>query len=142
MEIEPLITPLIAAICAFMLLALSVRVIRLRRRKNIPLHGHEDEDLHRAVRAQGNFTEYVPLSLLLLLLVELNGAPRLMVWALGAALLIGRALHVSSISLWEQKPQSRYRGRVAGMMLTFSVLGITAAYAMYQFYFGAVFKTL
>lgn len=137
MDAEALITPLYAALFGLMLAFLSAHVVILRRRKRISLHHEEDQELLRAIRAQGNFAEYVPLTLLLLLLIELNGAPRMMLWALGAFLLAGRVLHAFSLIVWEGKLRKRpYMWRVVGMICTFTVLVIASTYGIYQFYFG------
>jgi len=88
------ITMFHAALLALVLLALSVQVVRLRRQLHVGLGSGGNETLDRAVRAQANFAEYVPLALLLLALVEAGtAAPAWLVHALGGALVIGRVMH-------------------------------------------------
>jgi uncharacterized membrane protein YecN with MAPEG domain len=93
----------------------------------------------RAIRAHGNFTEYVPFALFLMLLIELNGAPRMFMHAIGLTLLAGRFLHAYGILVLENKPDAKdgknpsFTGRVLGMMLTFTALALTASFAIYQF---------
>jgi len=87
------ITALYAGILALILLGLSANVSRLRRQAQIGIGHGDNPALERAVRVHGNFTEYVPLGLLLVALCELNGAPVWSLHALGAALLVGRILH-------------------------------------------------
>ncbi len=71
----PLITPLYAALAAVILIVLSLRVIGARRSRRVAIGDGADEDLARRIRAHGNFTEYAPLALVLILLLELGGAP-------------------------------------------------------------------
>lgn len=116
----PVIAPLYAGLFALMLIALSLRVIRLRRARQVGVGDGGDEDLARRVRAQGNFTEYVPIALVLLLLLELGGAAPWLLHGLGLALLVGRIVHA-----WSLGARSG-RGRVVGMSLTFAVLAVAA----------------
>lgn len=112
------ITPFYAAILALLFIAFSVRTIRLRRRFRVALGDGGNRLLQRAMRVNANFAEYVPLALLLVHFVELHDGPRLHVHALGIALVCGRMLHAWGVS----QTQENFRYRVAGMMLTFSVM--------------------
>jgi uncharacterized membrane protein YecN with MAPEG domain len=115
-------TALYAAILAGLFLVLSIRVIGARRRYRVAF-GAPHRLLERAVRAHGNFAEYVPMALILLGLNEGMGMPAGFVHALGSALVVARGLHAWGIS---QEPEA-LRWRVAGMVLTFAVLGTAAA---------------
>jgi uncharacterized membrane protein YecN with MAPEG domain len=120
------ITSLYAAICALLLVLLSVRVIRQRRARRIALGDGGHDDLARAIRAQGNLTEYAPLALLLLLLLELS--QQVPAWALhllGVGLVVGRAVHALGILTPAPHP-----GRVAGMGLTFTSLVVMALWLL------------
>lgn len=100
------------------LFILTVRVIRLRYRHRIDIGDGGNRDLARAVRVHGNFTESVPLALLLILTVALLGYSAWVVHALGVALIAGRVAH--ALGLATRTGPSL--GRVAGMGLTFLVL--------------------
>jgi uncharacterized protein len=52
-----------------------------------------DGVLQRKVRAYGNFTEYVPLALLFLIVIELMKVSGWLLWLLGSALTLGRVAH-------------------------------------------------
>lgn len=54
----------------------------------------DDETVQKAQRVHGNFTEYVPHALILIALLEINGAPAPAIHALGGLLLLARLLHV------------------------------------------------
>ncbi|BAY28918.1 hypothetical protein NIES2107_07560 [Nostoc carneum NIES-2107] len=53
----------------------------------------EDGVLQRTIRAHGNFTEYVPLSLMFLIALELMQAERVLLWMLGTLLIVARIAH-------------------------------------------------
>ena len=81
----------------------------------------------RAARVHGNFAEYVPFALLLLVMVELRGAPgsQALGWTLhtlGLVLVLGRASHAFGVS----RTPENFRWRVTGMMLTFAVFLLAA----------------
>ena len=92
------VTALYAAILGLVLIGLAARIARLRNQTKIGI-GYEGSDvLSRAVRAHGNFIEYAPIGLILMALIELNGAPAGLLHGLGAALVIGRLLHAWGLS--------------------------------------------
>jgi uncharacterized membrane protein YecN with MAPEG domain len=69
-----MISSFYAALLALLIVWLSLRVIKLRRTKKVRLGDGGEPELQTAIRAQGNATEYIPISLILLALLELNGA--------------------------------------------------------------------
>jgi uncharacterized membrane protein YecN with MAPEG domain len=88
-----LMTSIIAAILTIIFVKLSFAVIGLRRKNKVGLGSGGYDDLERAIRAQGNFAEYVPIGLILIACLELNGAPWWLVILPGIALIIGRLIH-------------------------------------------------
>jgi len=116
------VTPMIAAILAAIFLVLSFRVINQRGTSNVSLGDGGDEVLIKRLRVHGNFAEYAPFALLLLLIAELQGAQ---VWALyvsGVSLIIGRLCHAIGTGRISQITYLR----VLGMLLTFvSIIGTT-----------------
>ena len=118
------VTSFYASALSAMLVALSIRVIRLRRAGRIGLGDGGDKSLLGAVCAHGNFSEYVPLTLILMLIAELSHSPLWMIHALGILLLLGRALHAVGLSC---QPEW-VAGRLAGMAFTLVALlaGATA----------------
>lgn len=122
----PHVTAGYAGLLALGYVLLSVRVIRSRRRAKVPLGGGDHPPLERAMRAHGNFAEYVPLALILLMLAELGGAAAWLLHAAGLALLAGRIIHAYGVSQIEED----YRFRVAGMALTLTALGLAAVLSL------------
>ncbi len=116
----PLVTPLYAALAAAVLIVLSLRVIGVRRRRQLGIGDGGDDDMARRIRAHGNFAEYTPLALLLILLLELGGAPAWQLHLLGSALILGRIVHAWSLTAHSGN------GRLIGMTLIFFVLAAAA----------------
>ncbi len=115
-------TPIYASLLAFLYIFLSLRVALVRRRERISLGDADDPALRTRIRVHANFAEYVPFGLLLLLLVELQGAHTVLLHAIGLMLFFGRAGHAWGLS---QHPQS-IPLRSSGMVLTFTSMTIAA----------------
>lgn len=122
-----MIVSIYAAVLALMFLALSIRIILVRRKVGIAIGSGSDQVLTRAVRVHSNFAEYVPLVLILIFLFEFLGGPALVVHGLGAALLIGRSIHAYGVSQLQEK----LTFRVTGMLLTFLVIIISSLGILY-----------
>lgn len=119
------ITGYYAALLALLLLALSIRVIQARVADRVVIGLGDSRRLLRADRAQGNFVEYVPIILVMMLLLELGGAAGWLLHGLGSMILAGRIAHGLGIS---REPEN-LRLRQLGMGLTFTAL-IVAAVAL------------
>lgn len=92
------VTSFFAALAALGLTVLSLLVVWRRFRQRIPFGGEQDDKLlRRRVRAHGNFIEYVPLGLIVLALIEYQGAGKWMVWTLGGMLAVGRLFHATAL---------------------------------------------
>ena len=124
------VTPLYAGLLTLWFLVLSVRVMNLRRR--VPFGDNGDIGIARIVRAQANFAEYVPHSLLLMGFLEVTRFSIYLLHALGVILIVARLLHGLALSFgW----QPRF-GRVAGAGLTVIVLLVEAVLCVYQGFRG------
>lgn len=123
-------TALFAAILALIYLFLSVNVIRNRVRHGVALGDGDQSEVKQAIRAHGNFIEYTPFFLIMLLLLESLNAPHLLLLALGALFVLGRCLHAYSLCCVEQyeagQLKSSLKFRQAGMFLTFGTFGVSA----------------
>jgi uncharacterized membrane protein YecN with MAPEG domain len=113
-----LITSVIASVLTIIFVKLSFAVIGLRRKNKVGLGSGGYEDLERAIRAQGNFAEYVPFGIILIACIELNGAPWWLVALPGITLIIGRLIHAVGIN----QPPPDFSKRVLGMKFTFYTL--------------------
>lgn len=117
------ITALYAAPLALMLVWLSVNVVKARKAAHVALGDGGHPGLLRAIRAHGNFVEYVPMALVLIGLAEAGHAPAILLHVLGCALLAGRIIHAFGI----RQSKENLRLRVISMSLTFAVLAVGAA---------------
>ena len=113
-----LITSIIAAVLTIIFIRLSFAVIGLRKKNKVGLGSGGHEDLERAIRAHGNFAEYVPFGIILIACLELNGAPWWLVALPGIALIIGRLIHAKGINV----PPPDFSKRILGMKFTFVTL--------------------
>jgi len=116
-----IVTPLYAGLLTLWFVVLSVRVVNLRR-AGIIFGDNGDHGVIRIVRAQANFAEYVPFTLLLMGLAESMAPPRIIMHLVGITLVAGRLLHAYGLS---QTPHI-LRYRVWGTTLTFLALGVAA----------------
>jgi hypothetical protein len=118
------ITAFYAGLLAPIYVVLAVRVIANRRRAKIALGDGGEPAMLRCMRVQANFSEYVPLALILLGLAESLGTPGFVLHLAGIALVAGRASHAYGVS----QEREVFTYRVAGMALTFTtILGLGAA---------------
>ena len=108
------VTSLYAALAAVMLVYLGLKVIAARRRSKVAVGDGGDEILLRAMRAQANFCEYVPITLILMGTLEVNGAPAWMIHVIGAVLAVGRVVHAVGLGT----PGGVMPAQVWGMYLT------------------------
>lgn len=124
----PTIVPIYAAIFAVMLVVLSLRVASKRGDVRIAIGDGGNIVLQRRIRVQGNFTEYVPMALILFTFVELQGWPRWLVHGLCLLLLAARLVHAYGIS---QEPED-IRIRATGMATTALLLIGTAGLLLFS----------
>lgn len=122
------ITPLYAGTLALWFLVLSIRVVLCRIGPKGPSLGDGgDLMILRRIRAQANFSEYVPLVIILSGFIELNAYPAWVLHLLGASLLLGRLLHGYALSFTKESAFCR----TAGIMLTFVTLLGAAGLSIY-----------
>jgi uncharacterized membrane protein YecN with MAPEG domain len=88
----------------------------------------EVDPLQVAVRSHQNYTENIPMALLLAAIVELNGGNRRVLNGGLAALLLFRVLHVE---LGLRGEEANAKGRLIGHAGTAGFMGGMAAYAAY-----------
>jgi len=117
-------------LAALLLVVLSLRIIQLRYRYKAEIGDGGVPELQRAIRAQANFIEYVPIALLLILMADLVGHQKWVVHLLGILLLIGRLAHAYGFTT----SPGISLGRTVGVGLTTIVLVVGAALAIAAFF--------
>lgn len=120
-------TPLYAGLLALLYLLLSYRIIVLRG-QGVSFGDGGNPVLLRRIRAHGNFSEYVPLILILIGILELSHLPNILLHVLGITLVIARLLHGYALSFKE----SFKFGRFWGTALTFMLLLVCGLLCIYQ----------
>ncbi len=121
-----IVTPLYAGLLALWFFVLSLRVVQ--KRSIVSLGDGGDTELLRRIRGHGNFSEYVPLILLMLGFMELSHFSLYLIHGLGITLLVARLLHGTALSFTEKFKFGRYWGTV----LTLLVLLVSAVLCIYQ----------
>ena len=91
------------SISLFILYRISVNVIIFRRKHEVSLGDKGHEDLERRIRAQGNFTEFVPIFLISLIGLEWIGSTKeipyylIYIHAIGIIFILGRLFHIKGM---------------------------------------------
>ena len=111
-----MIVSIYAAFLALFYVGLSVRTLSLRRQLKIGVGDAGNERMLRAMRVHSNFSEYVPIALILAILIEQANTQIIIVHFVCAILLIGRCIHAFGVS----KVQENYKFRVTGMAFTYT----------------------
>ena len=104
---------LVTAILLFIFIALSYNAAFTRRKSGLAVGEGDNETLLRAVRAHGNFTEFTPMFLISLFLIDHISKNCEYILVIGSGFILGRIFHAFSMFL------KKGILRVSGMMLTF-----------------------
>lgn len=124
-----MVSSIYAGILALIIVWLSLKVIKLRRANKVKLGDGGVPELQNAIRAQGNAAEYIPISLILLVLLELSGVNLWLVHLAGVTLIIGRIIHAKGLL------SENLRYRVLGMQFTiFTIVGLATVNIIYNAY--------
>lgn len=130
----PLITTLYAGLNGLVALWLAINVTRNRAKREIDMGDGGDADMQRVVRVHGNNSEYTPLVLILLALIEIVGAPALTIHVLGGGLLAARVFHAQGL----YSKAGLTPGRLVGQSVTWLVVALASIYAIYLFFAGGM----
>jgi len=120
------VIPIYAALLAFFYVYLSARTIGVRRKAKISIGDGGDDEMLRAMRMHANFAEYTPITLILLAFVDLQGGPIWLLHSLGVLFVLARLSHAYGIS----SVQAPGKFRVAGMVVTFTPIAVSAAWLL------------
>ncbi|MBV4365129.1 MAPEG family protein [Erwinia phyllosphaerae] len=101
-----MVSALYVVLGALFLIKFSFDVVRLRRQYRVSHGDGGFYELQTAIRIHGNAVEYIPLALLLLVVMEMNGADMWMLHLSGLFFFLGRVLHSygmrTSTLLWRK----------------------------------------
>ena len=122
-----MITLLYAALCTLLVLALAGRVIAARWRHRVGIGDGGVPELQQRVRVHANAVEYLPLALLLLGGMELNGYDDAWIHGFGITLLLSRLLHAWGLSRHAGTSVGRFAGSVLTLLLMVAMAGFAIA---------------
>ncbi|WP_340619858.1 MAPEG family protein [Xenorhabdus siamensis] len=129
-----MISSLYIVLGALLVIKLSFDVIKLRTQYRVTYGDGGFYELQTAIRIHGNAVEYIPISLLLLLIMEMNGAAVWMLHICGILLLAGRLLHYYGLHHRE------LRWRRMGMGATFMSMIIMIVANIYYLPWEQIFS--
>lgn len=118
------ISAMYVGIFSLVLMYLSAKVSYMRHQLRIAIGDAGDLKMLRAMRVQQNFTEYVPIFLIGLVVLEMTGYHDSFIHFLGLAMLVGRIFHAVGLGHVEHITNKGRKSvnvgfRVAGMSLTY-----------------------
>lgn len=129
------ISGLYISLTAILMVALAMRVVKLRRKHKIGLGSADNKELQLATRVHANLIENAPIAMAMLLVAELNGLSSIYLHLLGMVWIIGRILHAVGLT----RGRGGYHlGRFWGGLLTWLVMLILAIANITQFSLGSM----
>ena len=130
MEIPSLlaITPVYVAVLGLFFVPITLRVGLYRVNNKIDIGDGGDKHLLRIMRAQANFIETVPLAVIMLVLMEVAGAPPVWLHSVGGLLVGGRLVHYIGLS-----GMGPFIGRPIGIFATLISYLVAAGWLLYRF---------
>ncbi|HEY3645536.1 MAG TPA: MAPEG family protein [Gammaproteobacteria bacterium] len=112
-----MITALYAAICGLLLVFMAVRVSYTRGKEKVDLGDGGKDAMLRAMRTHGNAAEYIPISLILLFFLEMQGSAHWFLHLCGIALVVSRLLHMQGLMQSAKLTPGRLMGTGLGWAL-------------------------
>ena len=126
--IAPVNTMFFSALLVLLKIALGIQVTMYRAKNNTMWGDAGDEQMQRRIRAHANHSEWMPATIIILALIEMVGVSALIIFVLGAAMLVGRLLHAVGLM-----GNAEMFNRVTGMVITWGVLGIAAIIGIIEY---------
>jgi len=120
------VTTLYIAIFAVFASALSMMPATIRGKSGVSIGDAGNPQLLLAMRRHGNFLEYVPYFVTMMLALELNGSSATTLHALGAAMIVARIAHAVGLKADTIQSIGRLIGAVGTLLLTLIAAGMLA----------------
>lgn len=122
------VTGLYTAILALIMFVLAYRTSSRRREAKINLGTGNDEIMERRSRAFGNFIEFVPMMILLMAMIEMQGHKAIYVHILGITTVVARLLHALGMT----GAIKVINGRFVGSLLSYLYLLVAGGFLLYN----------
>jgi len=132
----PHITAGYLAVLALIYTALAVNVVRLRNSHRAAFGDADNPALRSAIRAHAHFAEYVPVTTLMVAMLEMSGIAASRVHLLMGALFVSRLAYPAGMYARPMSLQFRIF-RIGGMWLTMIVLVSCAVTILLRLWHGA-----
>lgn len=120
------ITLITASTLGLMFVWLSASVIAGRLKLQAGIGDNGNTELLYRIRTQGNFSEYVPIFLIILGLLEANDAHETVLIVLAALFVLARLLHVPGMG-----EQANLKFRQAGIVGSFTCIVAGSLYGLF-----------
>jgi uncharacterized membrane protein YecN with MAPEG domain len=125
------ITMTLAGACALLTIWLAARVSRVRRQFKVSVGDGGNEALLRRIRAHGNYIETMPLTVILVGLIELAGGDGRILWAAAILYILARILHAFGMD-GDHRLRLRVIGMAASTLVLVGLAGWSLSYAYRQ----------
>ena len=126
------ITSFYACLLALIFVSLVLYVGSMRAKTEISILDGGNLELAERIRRHANFVENVPIPLVLLFAIELNGAPSLLLHCLGIVLVLSRIAHPFGVT----QMRLRTAARGLGSLGTLAVTVVATAVGIWEFSVG------
>jgi uncharacterized membrane protein YecN with MAPEG domain len=125
------ITMTLAGAAALLTIWLAARVSRVRRQFKVSVGDGGNEALLRRIRAHGNYVETMPLTIILVGLIELAGGDARILWAAAIVYILARILHAFGMD-GDHRLRLRVIGMIGGTLVLLGLAGWSLSYAYRQ----------
>ena len=126
----PVVTLLYAGLLGLMAIAIAFLAGRLRGSTGISVGDGGNPDLLLAMRRHANFIEFVPIALILIGLLEMNGVSTIAIHGLGGALVVSRVCHALGLEGDNMSNPLRGIGAVGSTL----VIVVASVWAIVKFF--------
>ncbi len=113
-----MIVSLYAALLALIFIALTIRVIKVRRLQKISIGDGGNIELQRAIASQSNFCQSAPIFLILFIISEIGETNTAILNICGTLFILGRIFHAYGINCKKEN----FYFRISGMIVTLSTI--------------------
>ncbi|VAW01003.1 hypothetical protein MNBD_ALPHA01-2453 [hydrothermal vent metagenome] len=120
------ITAFYTGILALIMVFLAYRTSARRLEAKINLGVGDDRIMEQRSRAFGNFIEFVPMMILLMAMIELQGHKAMFIHILGSAIVIARLFHALGIT----GKLKAVNGRFLGSLLSYIILLLAGVFLL------------
>jgi len=112
------VTAIYASLLGLFIVILAARVVRGRRKEKVGLGDGDSRTLKKLIRCHANAMEYIPIIIILMFILESNGAESWVLHCFGSITLAARFLHAQGLS----KTSGVSFGRFYGILFSWLVI--------------------